>query len=67
MTRKRKSRREIERALDELTTPDCETYDCEELTVEEKETLAEAFDVDPWGDNSPEIVGELHRRYQGGQ
>lgn len=65
MTR-RKSRREIERAIEELAPSDCETYDCGELPVKEKETLAEAFDVDPWGDTTPEIVGELHRLYREG-
>jgi len=54
----RRSKRELERAVEELeqerTTPDRPPDARDSLNAEEKEALNELFDMDPWGESSPE-------------
>lgn len=50
----RRSRRELRRAVEELETDPVEEYDPDPLTPGEKQSLAEAFDTDPWDPPTPE-------------
>jgi hypothetical protein len=63
----RPSKRELERRLEELEadTADTAEYDRDPLTPEEKDALADVFDVDPWDTNDTDAgdaLAAIHRR-----